>query len=225
MTSGLPQEQQLIDDIVIANKALIKVAQSTISSLDNIESKSSRLLKILLPTIKDFIFRLHPWNCLRERKVVIKSGDIPEFGYEYKYALPTDPYCLRPLAIQDGSGNWIPFYNASFGGSNPTDLQYTIEGRYILTDTEPHNRNRKKQMGLNLVYTQRPSNLNILDSNVIELLATHTAIEICYDLTGSVTLKQSLQAEFKDLLKIARALNAQEIAPGIPIGAVLGAHI
>lgn len=57
-----------------------------------------------------------------------------------------------------------------------------------------------------------------------ELLAFYLAIETAYSFTGSVTLKQQLLAENKECLKVSRALNAQEIAPGIPIGAVLGAH-
>lgn len=69
-----------------------------------------------------------------------------------------------------------------------------------------------------------PDNLNILDGNLVELLAFYLAIETAYTFTGSVNLKQQLIAEQKECLKIARANNAQEIAPGIPIGTVIGAH-
>ena len=47
---------------------------------------------------------------------------------------------------------------------------------------------------------------------------------MCYDLTGSVSYKQQLIAEYKEALKRARAINAQEVAPGISIGQVIGAH-
>ena len=212
----------LVDDVTIANKALIKVAEATVSSLDNAESKSSRMMKVLLPQAKQFVFRMYPWNCLRERDIIIKSGDTPKFGFKYKYALPAD--CLRPLAIQDGRGTFIPFYEASYGGTLNNKKQFVVEGKYILTDTEPHDDNNLKQMGLNFVYIKNPSNLNILDANVVELLALYLAIESAYSFTGSVNLKQQLLAENKECLKLSRALNAQEIAPGIPVGAVLGAH-
>lgn len=211
-----------IDELMIANKALIKVAEATISSLDDAESKSSRTMKVLLPQARTFVFRLHPWNCLRGRAIVTKSGSSPEFGFAYKYALPSD--CVRPLAIQDGRGTFIPFYEASYGGTLRDPQQFVVEGRYILTDTAPATNNTSGKTGLNFVYTKNPENLNILDANVVELLAFYLAIETAYSFTGSVSLKQQLLSENKDILKVARALNAQEIAPGIPIGAVLGVH-
>ena len=213
---------ELIDDLFIANKALIKVAESTITSLEDATNKPARVMKALLPQAKKFVFRAHPWNCLRARDVVTKSGDKPAFGFEYKYALPAD--CLRPLAIQSGSGTFIPFYNASFGGSLDNDKQFVIEGNYILTNTQASNDNNLNQNGLNFVYTRNPKNLNILDANVLELIAYYLAIETAYTFTGSVNLKQQLIAENKECFKVSRALNAQEIAPGIPIGTVLGVH-
>lgn len=211
-----------VDDILIVNKALIKIAEATIDSLENAENKASRTMKILLPQAKNFIFRQHPWNCLRKREVVVLSAEKPLFGYEYKYGLPTD--CLRPLAIQTDRGNYVPFYEASYGGDMPNDKQFVIEDRYILTNTEPHTGNGLGQIGLNFVYTRNPENLTNLDPVLIELIAYYLAVEVAYTFTGSVTLKQQLIAEQKECLKAARAINAQEIAPNIPIGKVLGAH-
>lgn len=213
---------ELINDVVIVNKALIKVAEATITSLEDAESKPARMMKALLPQAKQFVFRMHPWNCLRERAIITKSADSPKFGFKYKYALPAD--CLRPLAIQDGIGTFIPFYEASYGGTLNSRKQFVVEGKYVLTDTEPHTDNSLSQVGLNFVYTKNPDNLNILDPNVIELLAYYLAVESAYSFTGSVNLKQQLIAENKECLKITRALNAQEIAPGISVGAILGAH-
>ena len=39
----------LIDDILIVNKALIKIAETPIDSLDNAANKASRTMHILLP--------------------------------------------------------------------------------------------------------------------------------------------------------------------------------
>lgn len=213
---------ELIDDILIVNKALIKIGQAPIDSLENAQNKASRLAALLLPQAKRYIFRLHPWNCLRDRAVVVLSAEKPAFGFANKYALPAT--CLRPLAIQTDDGTFVPFYNATYGGSLPSDKQFVIEGRYILTDTAPHSDNEKGQVGLNFVYIMNPDNLGILDSDLVEVLSYYLAIEMCYDLTGSVSYKQQLIAEYKDALKRARAINAQEVAPGISIGQVIGAH-
>lgn len=212
----------LIDDILIANKALLKIAEAPIDSLDNAESKASRTMKLLLPQAKRYIFRQHPWNCLRARSIVTVSADTPLFGYKYKYALPTD--CIRALAIQGTDGDYVPFYEASYGGTIPGDKQYVIEGKYILTNTEPSLDNNTEQPGLNFVYTKFPENLTVLDSDIVELLSYYLAVESAFTFTGSVALKQQLIAEQKECLKNARAVNAQEIAPGIPIGKVLGVH-
>ena len=213
---------EMIDDVGVVNKALIKVAETPIDSLDNPDNKAARTMKLLLPQAKRYIFRLHPWNCLRERAVVTVSADKPAFGFEYKYALPAD--CLRPLAIQNGRGTYVPFYEASYGGSIPGDKQFVIEGKYIMTDVEPQTDNNLGQVGLNFVYTKKPDNLNVLDANLVELLSYYLAVETAYTFTGSVSLKNQLSVEMKDCLKLARANNAQEVAPGIPIGAVLGVH-
>ena len=213
---------ELIDDILIVNKALIKIGQAPIDSLENAQNKASRLAALLLPQAKKYIFRLHPWNCLRDRAVVVLSAEKPAFGFVHKYALPAS--CLRPLAIQTDDGTFVPFYNATYGGSLPSDKQFVIEGRYILTDTAPHSGNEKGQVGLNFVYIVDPDNLDVLDSDLVEVLSYYLAIEMCYDLTGSVSYKQQLIAEYKEALKRARAINAQEVAPGISIGQVIGAH-
>lgn len=212
----------LIDDVLIVNKALIKIAETPIDSLDNSESKAARTMKLLLPQGKRYVFRLHPWNCLRERAILALSADKPAFGFDYKYALPAD--CLRPLAIQLDDGTFIPFYDSSYGGSVPGDKQFVVEGKYLLTNTQPHKDNAKGWTGLNLLYIKYPDNLNILDSQLIELLSYYLAVEVAYTFTGSASLKQTLQAEMRDCLKLARANNAQEIAPGIPLGTVVGAH-
>lgn len=214
--------ETLIDDILVVNKALIKIAETPIDSLDNAENKAARTMKMLLPQGKRYVFRIHPWNCLRERAVLTVSAEKPAFGFKYKYALPAD--CIRPLAIQTDVGTYVPFYEASYGGSIPGDKQFVVEGKYVLTDTEPQKDNELGRVGLNFVYTKNPDNLNILDANVVELLSYYLATEVAYTFTGSVSLKQQLQAEMKDCLKTSRANNAQEIAPGIPIGAVLGVH-
>lgn len=212
----------LIDDVLIVNKALIKIAETPIDSLEDAQNKASRTMHILLPQAKRFVFRQHPWNSLRERAIVTLSAETPAFGFKYKYALPAD--CLRPLAIQTDNGAFVPFYEASYGGSIPGDKQFVVEGKFILTNTEPHTDNNIGQPGLNFVYTKLPDNLNILDGNLVELLAYYLAVETAYTFTGSVNLKQQLIAEQKECLKQARANNAQEIAPGIPIGTVIGAH-
>lgn len=214
--------ETLIDDILVVNKALIKIAETPIDSLDNAENKAARTMKMLLPQGKRYVFRIHPWNCLRERAVLTVSAEKPAFGFKYKYALPAD--CIRPLAIQTDVGTYVPFYEASYGGSIPGDKQFVVEGKYVLTDTEPQKDNELGRVGLNFVYTKNPDNLNILDANVVELLSYYLATEVAYTFTGSVSLKQQLQAEMRDCLKASRANNAQEIAPGIPIGSVLGVH-
>ena len=212
----------LIDDITVVNKALIKIAEAPIDSLDNAESKASRTMKLLLPQAKRYVFRQHPWNCLRTRDIVNLSADAPAFGFKYKYALPAD--CVRPLAIQSDRGTYVPFYEASYGGTIPGNKQYVVEGDYILTDTAPNEDNNNNEVGLNFVYTRMPENMNVLDSDVVELLSYYLAVETAFTFTGSVALKQQLITEQKECLKIARAINAQEIAPGISVGKVLGVH-
>ena len=75
----------------ICNNALIDLGASAISSLTE-DSKAARLCNQRFDSIRDTVFRFHPWNCLVKRASLAADTDTPAFEYSYQYTLPTDPY-------------------------------------------------------------------------------------------------------------------------------------
>jgi len=215
----------VISELDIINAALILLGEPAIADLDLTNSETASKIRVRWPIMRDSLLRLHPWNCTRERAILVRDSIAPLFGFNYKYPLPADPYCIRPLAIQYSTdGDFLPFDNNTFGNSRKSKHTFVIEGRYLLTNIEGTTLNTLGQEGINLLYSCRPSNnsVAVYDAMLVELLSLKLAAELAFPITGSKSLGVSFAEDFKALLGPARAINAQEIAPGIPIGAVLG---
>lgn len=213
----------------IMNNALVLLDQSPMDAAELVANatKTAKACNIKWETARNSLLRLHPWNCVRKRQVLTIDETAPAFGYLYRYVLPTDPKCLRPLAIQyETDGRYYPFNFGTFGGDIPLKYTFTIENGYLLTNTPGTTLNRDETEGINLVYTFLPNAdaVTDYDDTLIELLYYKLAMEISYAITGSRNLGLTFKDDFKDLLKMARVINAQEISPGIPVGAVLGAY-
>jgi len=217
----------------IMNNALILLDQSPMDSaeLTANTTKTAKACNIKWPTTRNSLLRLHPWNCVRDRQVLTVDETAPAFGYSYRYELPdgtgTPPKCIRPLAIQyEQDGHYFPFASGTFGGDIPLKYSFVIENSYLLTNTQGTTLNRDETEGINLVYTFLPKSDAVADydDTLIELMYYKLASEIAFTVTGSRNLGLTFKKDFKELLKEARAINAQEIAPGIPVGAVLGAY-
>lgn len=97
----------------ICNRALIKLGEKTILSLDD-DSKPARTMNILYEPTRDYLLRHHTWNFAIKRIEMAQNIDAPVYDYSYSYKLPTD--CLRVI---------IP----------SRDLwEYAIEGENLVTD-------------------------------------------------------------------------------------------
>jgi hypothetical protein len=103
----------MASEIEIVNRALIKLGEKTILSLDD-DKKSARTMKALYAPTRDYVTRNHPWNFAIKRIELARNTADPVFGYQYSYKLPSD--CLRVL---------IP---------NREIWVYGIEGRNMNTD-------------------------------------------------------------------------------------------
>ena len=103
----------MASEIDIVNRALIKIGDKTILSLDD-NKKSARIMKSLYEPTRDYVLRSHPWSFAIKRVELAVNAADPVFGYQNSYKLPSD--CLRVL---------IP---------NREIWAYGIEGRNLNTD-------------------------------------------------------------------------------------------
>lgn len=182
----------MASEVDICNQALSMLGDATIASLTD-SSKSAKLCNLQYANSRDAIFRSYPWNCLQRRATLARSVDVPTWGYNYKYQLPTDPYCLRVL-------------NMSEHDDDP-DVDWVIEGRYILTDSET----------CNILYVAKITDPNEYDVSLQDVIASKLSADICYALTGSATLTDVMWRSYLATVKQARSIDAQEGNPRILI--------
>ena len=102
-----------MSEVEICNRALVKLGEKTILSLDD-DSKTGRTCNLLYEPTRDYVLRSHPWNFAIKRVELAQNTEGPVYDYDYSYKLPSD--CLRVL---------IP---------NREQWVYGIEGRNLVTD-------------------------------------------------------------------------------------------
>jgi hypothetical protein len=182
----------------IANYALNSLGANNISSFDE-NSKPARLINQRYDSVRDSVFRAHPWNCLIRRIELAQETDTPAFGYAYQYALPTNPYCLRVLEFSNGTLSY-PQDNMFSNTGGPV---FVIEGRKLLSD----------EGTVKIKYVARVTDPQEYDASLIDVLAAALAFEISYAITGSNSVKQMMAAEYSDKLKQATFVDGTEGAP------------
>jgi len=182
----------------IANYALNIIGASNISALDE-NSKVGRLINQRYESVRDAVFRSHPWNCLIRRAELGQETDAPVFGYSKQYALPTNPFCLRVLEFSNGSLSY-PQDNMTNNTGGPV---FVIEGRKLLTDEDT----------ARIKYIARVTDPQQYDALLIDALSARLASEIAYAATGSTSVSQLADALYRDKLREARFVDATEGAP------------
>ena len=141
--------------IQICNSALNQLGASSITALTE-NSKNARLCNERYETIRDAVFRSHPWNCLIKRVQLAQDTDTPAWGFTNQYTLPSD--CLRVLQIKD--------YN----------LDYKIEGRKLLIN----------ESAVYLIYLVKITDVNELDVLLRETISAGIASDISYAITANL---------------------------------------
>lgn len=103
-------------EVHIANTALIRLGQPTITSLED-DNREARVVKQMYEVARDAVLSAYPWNAATRRASLALLATDPEFGYTHQHQLPPD--FLRLMRIEN-SGQ--PF---------------RIEGRTILSNSDP----------------------------------------------------------------------------------------
>ena len=174
----------MASDVDICNSALNMIGASNISALTE-DSKTARICNQRYAFIRDAVFRSHPWNSLIRRVTLSPESDTPEFDFSYQYTLPTDPYCLRVLSLQDN------------------DTVHTIEGRKLLAN----------ESTVKLKYVARIVDTNEYDELLIETLSARLAADISFALVNSTSLMKQMQEMYDSKIREARFVDATEGTP------------
>ena len=165
--------------VQICNSALNQLGASSITALTE-NSKNARLCNERYETIRDAVFRSHPWNCLVTRVQLAQDTDTPAWGFSYQYTLPSD--CLRVLTILN------------------YDADYKIEGRKLLIN----------ESSVFMLYLKIETDVNQLDILLRETIAAGLASDIAYAITSNMAVSKLMIEKYGLKLSEARHTDASE---------------
>ena len=165
--------------VQICNSALNQLGASSITALTD-DSKNARLCNERYTTIRDAVYRSHPWNCLIKRVQLAQDSDTPAWGFDYQYTLPAD--CLRILGIKD--------YNSD----------YKVEGRKLLIS----------ESSVYLIYLAQITDVNELDVLLRETISAHLAQDIAYAITANLQVSRLMAEKYQAKLSEARHADSSE---------------
>jgi hypothetical protein len=147
------------------------------------ETEQARKCNEVFPYIRDDELSGHPWNFATTKVQCALTTETVLYGYTYAYQKPSD--CLRVIEIY-------------------TDEDaYQVVGNYIYTDVSP----------LQIEYIRQVTDTNEYSSAFKTLLSARLKYELCYALTGSRTMVESLYEVLKQERKRAKSIDAQEGTP------------
>ena len=165
--------------IQICNSALNQLGAGSITALTE-NSKNARLCNERYETVRDAVYRSHPWNCLIKRVQLAQDSDTPAWGFSYQYTLPSD--CLRVLQIKD------------------YDADYKIEGRKLLINVSE----------VYLLYSAQITDVNELDVLLRETISAGIASDIAYAITSNLQVAKLMTEKYSLKLSEARHTDASE---------------
>ena len=165
--------------VQICNSALNQLGASSITALTE-NSKNARICNERYETIRDAVYRSHPWNCLVKRVQLAQDSDTPAWGFSFQYTLPSD--CLRVLQIKD------------------YDADYKIEGRKLLIE----------ESEVYLIYLAIETDVNQLDILLRETISAALAQDISYAITSNLQVAKLMAEKYQAKLSEARHTDASE---------------
>jgi hypothetical protein len=165
--------------VQVCNMALSRLGEDLISDLDSEDTTETRCREVY-PQVVDEVLSAYNWACARSQILLSADGTTPAAKWDYRYAMPTNPYCLRIHAVKDLDEN---------------DIEYEVMGRYILCDEED---------GIILEYGCRLVLPATFDSILSQAISLRIAWWIEPLFGDSVTRRKSIADEYSGLIMKAR---------------------
>ena len=171
-----------VSETSICNMALALLGDERIGALtDNTEA--ARACNSVYEHLRNGLLRSHPWRFARARASLASLSTTPTWGWSYEFTLPTDPYCLRVLDVEE--------YRQD---------EWTVEGRKLLGDFST----------ANIRYISIITDPMQFDPLFSVALATRISIQICMRLTSDENLRNMLRKDFDEHMQEARSASGQE---------------
>ena len=172
----------------LANEALLLLGANTITSFTDNDSNAV-LVNRFYASERDALLRSHRWNCALTTANLASLVDTPIIDWEYKFTLPTDPYCLRVLDVRTVTGD--------------IKLDFAVQGRELLTE----------ESAIDITYIQRLEDTMLYDSLLYQALVFRMAWKLAFPVPRSSTVMQQMAQLYDAIVRDARAVDSQEGTP------------
>jgi len=174
----------------LANEALLLLGANTITSFSD-NDPNAVLVNRFYEGEKDALLRSHRWNCAVTTANLASLVDTPIIDWEFKFNLPTDPYCLRVLDVRTVTGD--------------IKLDFEIQGRELLTE----------ESTVDITYIKRISDASQFDSLLYQALVFRMAWKLSFPITRSSGVMQQMAQLYDAVVRDARTIDSQEGTPEI----------
>ena len=173
-------------EVSICANALRRLGDDPITSLTD-DTERARLCNAFYSDARDAVLRSHPWNFAITRATLAQLSDTPAYGFNYQYALPTDPFCLRVLEME--------YKDYIFKVEN-----VATHGRVLLTD----------EGTAKILYIARITDTTLFDAMFVDTLTAKLAVDLAYPVTNSMQVQTNMQKLYQLKLSEARSIDGQE---------------
>ena len=173
-------------EVSICSNALRRLGDDPITSLTD-DSERARLCNSFYSDARDSVLRCHPFNFSITRTTLAQLSTAPTYGFAHQYALPTNPFCLRVLEMEEKD---YKFKIENFG----------TQGRVLLTD----------QGTANILYIDRITDTNLFDAMFVDVLTAKLSVDLAYPVTSSMQVQTQMQKLYQLKLSEARSIDGQE---------------
>jgi hypothetical protein len=167
------------DKAQIFNRALYKLNKARITN-----PAQSVELSDIYDTCRQAVLRAHPWNCALVRTSLSADETTTDWKYAYAYTLPSNPYCLRVVKLEDTKEKWE-----------------VVKGRKLVTDAGAP---------LRIEYIADITDESEFDAEFVEAFAVYLAHEAGPKLGATSGRLKDLWKEWEAKVGTSRSVDGQE---------------
>ncbi len=171
-------------DVDVCNAALVMIGDSVIEALTDTTDRAVACNRFYATT-RDAVLRAYPWNFAIVRVALVLAAGTPAFKWAHQFTLPTSPYCLRVLEVDEDYPGQVP---------------WKVEGRLLMTD----------ESGISIRYISRVADPTVFDSLFFEALAARMASLLAFALRKQPEVVKVMWDLYEAKVQEARTINGME---------------